>query len=233
MYCTSSSTNGSTTQRRTPLEIITDATFDAGKLRLKNVRRDGEWFGFYLGTIRTQAAELELQAQLADFQTEQARTERDRAIDMMHGLYYTMKVAFQVAKIVGMDEEPDIIPASQDETGLRFIVFGDSNVNVTVYLRVDGRTFMTVRNAISGIEPVTVEISDEGLTPIAAIVVANAYFSPLSRQTTPTHLRWMWDYHTDPAIAIALDEIGIDATQFDVLVVPLRDRLLVKVTLRS
>lgn len=214
MSCTDRSTTDRNPAPLNPREAITWSIRGLERIPLqwRNFFNDSEWRAHYLGTIRMNADMLAEEA-------EQMRAQRDRAYRELNGLYYMTTVAQQIAKIVTMDEEAQIIPQMQYEHGLKFIVFGDDVVAEVLFLD-DGRIFLTLRNNISGIEPVTVELGDEGLTPIAAYMVASVYFSPLTPQTTPKHLRWMWDPDTMPEVASMLRELGIDASVNDILLVP-------------
>lgn len=209
-----SSSTGANTAPMTPMEAITWSLRGIETLKLSATRyfTESEWRAHYVGTIRMYAGMLAEEA-------EQMRTRRDRAVSELNGLYYMTTIAFQIAKIVSMDEEPQIIPQMHYEHGLKFIVFGD-DVVAEVLFREDGRIFLTLRNNISGIEPVTVELGDEGLTPVAAFLVASVYMSPLTPSTTPKHLRWMWDPESIPGLTTLLREHGIDTCIYDILVVP-------------
>ncbi len=172
----------------TPGEYIRHAMRSLEKLRLWNYPRDSGWRAAYIGTIRTQTQELELQAELADIQTEAARADKDRAVAELADFYYLYRLAFQIAKIVQMSDEPDILPRYVSETGRYYAIYGD-DVSITVLIGSNGKLVLTAENPSAGIPQQEMELDETGLTEVAAKQIAEIYGKPLTEATTPFLLR--------------------------------------------
>lgn len=166
---------------QTPIARLREAIRRLERLPLRDSFYNAPWRSVYVADMRAQAEEL---GRLL----EAAADVNQRAVAELADLHYLYHLAFQIAKVLDLDNEPDILPMGATATGRYYAILGET-VFASVLIGNDDRYFIVVQDMRAGTSSGKIELGDTGLTPAATVLITETISSPLAPTTTSSSPR--------------------------------------------